>query len=46
MNWCFRVSSTAPLRVQVDIRVRELELSGIRGVFRRPGPVLPDSSRA
>ena len=46
MNLCSRVSFTAPLRVQVDIRVRELELSGIRGVFRRPSPVLPDSSRA
>ena len=32
MNWCSRVSSTAPLCVQVDIRVRGLELSGIRGV--------------
>ena len=47
MNWCSRVSSTAPLRVQVDIRVLELELSRILGVSRhRPGPVLPDSSRA
>ena len=47
MNLCSRVSSTAPLRVQVDIRVRELELSGIRGVSRhRSGPVRPDSSRA
>ena len=35
MNLCSRVSSTAPLRVQVYIRVRELELSGIRGVFRK-----------
>ena len=41
MNWYSRVSSTSPLRVQVDI-----DLSGIRGVFRRAGPVLPDSSRA
>ena len=47
MNWCSRASSIAPLRVQVDIRVRELELSGIRGVSRhRSGPVRPDSSRA
>ena len=47
MNWCSRVSSTAPLRVQVDIRVLELEPSRIRGVSRhRSDPVRPDSSRA
>ena len=46
MNLCSRVSSTAPLRVQEDIRVRELELSRIRGVSRHcSSPVLPDSSR-
>ena len=45
MNWCSRVSSTAPRRVQVDIRVRELELPKIRGVsHHRSGPVRPDSS--
>ena len=33
--------------VHVDVRARELELLGIRGVSRhRPGPVRPDSSRA
>ena len=47
MNWCSRVSSTAPLRVQVDIRVRELDLPRIRGVSRhRSSPVRSDSSRA
>ena len=34
-------------RVHVDVRVRELELLGIRGVSRhRPSPVRPDLSRA
>ena len=34
-------------RVHVDVRARELEVLGIRGVSRhRPGPVRPDSSRA
>ena len=42
-----RASSTAPLRVQVDIRVRERELLGLHGVSRhRSGRVRTDSSRA
>ena len=34
-------------RVHMDVRARELEILGIRGVSRhRPGSVRPDSSRA
>ena len=41
---CF-VHCTSP--VHVDVRARELELLGIRGVSRhRPGPVRPDASLA
>ena len=45
LNCCSRVTSTASLRVQADIR--ELELLWIRDVSRhRPDPVRSDSSRA
>ena len=46
MNWWSRVSSTAPLRVQVDIRVLELELSRIRGVSRHRSAAIGSLFRA